>query len=257
MTFTEALLLIGLTANFVRAGDLFLTEAQKEAFGDRIESLTLWLHYAEPLKWLEKHFIGTIFDTVTRSIAVVSGLLWMLLISSNTALSARDSHSSWVEHGIGAFAQQVAAQPVAGLFYSAMIFLSLCATWLVIPLFIRDTDQSKLRSAAHYLILTVTLGVVTFSFMHWYGRSTFPEQLHNDFLENLGITSVMIPLEVQTACWLGLLLIGLIFGFLESLIRSLRWICWRIVSYAKGPLAAVLVIATLVLGVVELAELVK
>src|SRR5207302_8046139 len=49
----DALLIVGLILNFVKAGDLVLRPHQLKWFQDRFEHLTLWLDFTKPLKALK------------------------------------------------------------------------------------------------------------------------------------------------------------------------------------------------------------
>ncbi|MBR8535397.1 hypothetical protein KDU71_07480 [Carboxylicivirga sediminis] len=216
--------IVGIIAQLVKVFDLLLKPQQKKIIESAVETLVLRLEYTKPIKWLEK----LINKKFLLAIVIVVLLLITVLILEITRVFSGVAYSS-SDLIFALFLIIVAGIPVFLYGYPL-------SKWLV-----KDVHPIKffLKSI---IILTVSLIVLLTS-------DYIGENMGSDWSTWLFIVTGLYPASliflISILITFTLMLLILV---IKLLVIISRFICWRILDYNKGPVAAITLIITVGLG---------
>jgi hypothetical protein len=253
----DAAFLIALLTLLVKAGDFLLRPHQQQWVQSSFETATLWLDYRRPALWYTKivnktvvRLVGLIATVGIYALAfmiahqarsegfvlyanpiVIGAILVVLLMSQRTA-----GRLGRVMHGVMAGEKD----EHDGRAYGPHLF------------FLRSLEAIAVLSIASVIVIGIA-GAVLFGVQSMldHGFELGPESL-----VLISIVAFPFAIEAVTAVLIFVVvcsLTGLIATCHVALI-AVRAVCWRIVEYNKGAWAAILVIVTVILGVLDASQ---
>jgi hypothetical protein len=248
----QLLLIAGILVNLVKGAELILRPHQEKWLQYKWESMTLWLHYSKPINWFFQS------GKITQFFWISYALFFPVILVLALALLPELKWRYWI--GVilcflmtgGLFLYSVIMKNKEDDVYQLKIQQKLI-NWFSEG---RTTRQYIFRLL---LLATLTVVLIFLTYVSIIGLIRLKVaspwaffviimflvmpvvRLHGAYLViiNLGITSLTT---------LGLSLILLV---AEFLLRILRGIAWRIAEYNKGAFAAIILVATALLGIIE------
>lgn len=262
----DLLLFIGILSNVIKGGELILVKEQREQVQKFAEKTSLFLRNLKPLESLKLFSVEKVrFLTLVLSGIFVLQFLIALYFSM-------DQVSKYVEGHL--------ALLVTGL-------ISFCLGWFMLPRFISKYGHQLSvwlyshgkgmlfvgRFLTFYALLMLFLSLLLLLFLSSivaFGPDTWPTNLYD--LDNIArrifsegsllvyFIVIVLGLLYPTWIYIGVLIVVsqfvlfqvLILYILELMLKFLRGLARRIAEYTKGAFAALLLIATCVLGIVRL-----
>jgi hypothetical protein len=254
----DAAFLIALLTLLVKAGDFLLRPHQQRCVQSKMETATLWLDYRRPALWYAK--------IVNKPVVRLVGLIATVGIY---ALAYMIAHQAGSE-GFALYANPIVigvillpllmAQRIAGRLgrvmhgvmagekdehygraYGPKLF------------FLRSLEAIAVLSIASVIVVGIA-GAVLYGVQSLVLDRGF--ELGPELLVLISIVAFPFAIEAVTATLIFVVvcsLIGLIATCHVALI-AIRAVCWRIVEYNKGAWAAILVIVTVMLGVLDASQ---
>ena len=241
---------ISLLLTLMKGVDLTLRPHQQKWLQDKLETLTLKLNYANVFKWYSKNLSSLMIK--------FTGVLSLLIVAS------------FLHEAVNRiFATTIASNFILFLStFGLAIFINFRTKPIQVGSFnyiggkdVRENNKNyslamytkrSLRVLLSYLrMISLILGLYYFGIYaldKFYLKQNLPVflfSLISSFPVTIDFLGILISL-------LLILLLSGIVGILHLLLRLIEAICWRIVEYNKGALAAINVIITVVLGVTEL-----
>lgn len=240
----DSLLIIGVLANIAKGGDLLLRKYQKEWLQDQFESLTLRLDDARPVTWFKalsrprpaaiwSTFSALfVFGAPTQLLGGALAILLDLWIMSARNIVSMD-HSFRVALGVGL----IVAVPV-----------SVIVLWKICPKLVRRLvgNGHGGRFFGRLLILYLASVII---FGTFYGVSIFSKDIVVARCVLALLWPSLLPIFILNAAGLLLVTLLIVLLILRLFFSVLRAICWRIAEYDRGVLAAILLLATVALGI--------
>lgn len=257
----EILLIVGILTNVLKGAEILLRPHQQKKVQTFFDHLTLKLEYTSPLKWFGyflKNKIQVVFITIA-SLFLLIGYLGILLSDFADLYYERysDDHS------------YPADIPIFVITIAVAICIAIWAVPTSIVLIYRGNRVVKwLYAEGNSSIFTKRLfyfwGVpVFFNMVPILGLipivpAIILEKILPSILFWIFLFIYALALVIVSGCW-SVIGFAAYFTFLaqitcfclEVLVRLLRAIAWRIVEYNKGAFAAVILLFTVLLGVVE------
>lgn len=241
---------LSLLLTLMKGADLLLRPHQQKWLQNKLETLTLKLNYSNIYKWYSKN-------------------LSSLMIKSLGAFSLLIAASFLHEAVNRIFTTTIASNFI--LFLSTVglaIFINFRTKPIQISSFdyidgkdLREKNEKyplssyikrSCRVILSYLLMITLILVIYYVGIYALDKFYLKQNLPV-FLFSL-ISSLPVTLDffgILITLFLILLLSGIV-GILHFLLRIIESICWRIVEYNKGAFAAINIIITVSLGVVEL-----
>lgn len=246
----DTVTIIGIVLCATKGADLLLRPHQEEALKGRLESLTLWLSYANPLAYYRKvvnrrllNIIGLLVGAATFPFYRRIVLRFMTLHEDKHALAflgaigvglwsirTVNKHYPWMT-GVttGRYAQEqkrpfglpqftVATGEIIALLSAMSVFVG-GVVYLLPSLLIDHTLRYDKELAGYALVAAAPYFYV---------------------IAELGV------------CAAAVLLACMMLAALQGATVTLRAVLWRVVEYGKGPVAACTVIVTVILGLLDL-----
>ncbi|NEO21889.1 MULTISPECIES: hypothetical protein [unclassified Moorena] len=261
--FVDALLVIGILANLVKGGDLFLRESQKQKVQDISESITIYLDDLRPISWLRP--LTT--QKAQHWIIVVGVIEFVIVMVVAFTLQRLDPVDDNI-FGLSLILTQLLALVLSGLSLP-FIFKTGPKTmsWLLQderPLqflcrFLRLIVFGYVIGGAYQLFLLLLISLISLVI----GQGGFFNSL--EFLFQAGswqqltyVVGLLMIWPAFTYFWIVVQSVGLILWLvvliimLETCLLVLRGFAWRVVEYSKGAYAALLLAVTIILGLVSL-----
>ena len=255
----EILLVIGILVNIIKGADLILRPHQQKWFQDKFESLVLWFDYAKPIDWFIKRE-GAKKIYISQALLLVTFLYGgFFLINSR---SMKGGWSWWgiliilyfVIYGVGQVISIKSNQDSKGLNPELLTnkYDRRVIRWLF-------GSQSLRQRLSRHLIVS-TLGFVATFWLYIIldiGRDPLNPPGSSLLIELVlvvqGVSIVIgFLLIVAGILSFSILVFSLLFLLSELMLKIIRGIAWRIAEYNKGAFAAIVLLATIVLGVIEL-----
>ena len=245
----NALIIVGALISLLNLGALLLRPQQKEVFHRFIESLTRALDYTRPMIWFAR--LGERKFAVLWTI--ISALLFFLAYPGIRML--RGTPALLVDLWSNTFGIQLSLIFVLApgnfdlVTKSEYVFLAI--NLLTIPTtfwFIGSRITTFLASGNRLIIFIVRMLVmyaatVVLAFALYIGAANNPRSLWYAIVGVPGLLILPVPIVVVTIGMLMMSLTLLLFA-LGLFLKVSRAICWKIVEYSKGALAAVIAILT-------------
>lgn len=261
-------LLVGVATVLLNLTDLLLRESQRRNVRNALDTLTLFLAYQRPLTWLTRLPKGII---VIPFLACASFVAFALSVDRPLPRAAA---LLFLPAYIG---MTLYAPPIVFARYSTSIFRRLGGDARITALarnawtLTKDSFFAGLRlyplALGLALLLSIAIAIVDAIAEVSSGHSIARED--SRMMQLLGsvivVDWVMLKRRAETflLARLGIpvlatiVMLSLVFGLLELLLKLGRAMCWRIVEYQKGPVAAVVLIVTSVLALLKLFTSVK
>jgi hypothetical protein len=259
----DVLTLIGIVLNLVKATDLILRPHQQRWVQAKFESLTLLLEYTRPLRWFAglsqaslifivyaltgayvAFRMGRIIDWLGHFIpplagsreppfgAYVFGIVVMLIVGFSKYRSAEAME--WIIHGDHSTrAPHETIHPFLFVLRFLWITLRFCFSFVLVDLFVYGTMS---------IVLTKRISLIPYS--------SFDYRLFRIALFS-GMFYLFSLLAIVPVCTL-ISGITIVLFILEILLKVSRAVCWRIVEYNKGVVAAITLILTVALGALDI-----
>lgn len=230
----DLVLAIGIIASLLNIGDFILRPQQKESFQKGMENLVLWLDYKRPL-----NLISNIRSLKRWHLCCIG---FSLLIISLTILQYY--HNLYVAR-VGLFF----------VIYSLTIIQSVpWWRWATHVFDHIDPHKGILQILFRSIILVLVNIIVTVIFIL---IAKFTE------IGSIVFVLVLLPIYIFRLRWImafnaavSVSIIALsacsFLFIIESLVRILRIIGWRIIEYSKGAWAAIILLATTILSLIKL-----
>lgn len=263
----EILLIVGIFVNLIKGGELILRPHQQKWLQDKFETFVLMLDYTKPLEWYinksrkkvfwisgwsiglglyglagaviqPKRYGGLTFKISFDNLKTfIAASLILLVFSFTKYVLSKNSDESDEINSIVARLQKplnewLTDDESVGGQISRLLFVGITASIFVIitgALLVFYIDNVFFATAAHddtVLFLLAMAGVVIIGSIVWIGVRFA-----------IGVLIFMI-------LFLSML-------FTELLLKLLRGLTWRIAEYNKGAFAALVLVATALLGVAE------
>lgn len=232
------LFIIGTLVNLLKGADLLLRPHQKKMVQEQAETLTLWAEETKPVEWYAKltstksQFVLLAVIAVLTTVPLLAGMFFIrdmggtfivflpiLTVTSMLFLSRPAMKGTRWLFGDGSFSssrKKVVSilGPIFGWLYIISLLIRF-VTWI---------DKNFERSASS-VISTIAIGLICV---------TMP---------------LYILFVVLSILWLSLMFFHFSLVILEYTMKIFRAIAWRIVEYDNGAYAALVLIATIILGI--------
>jgi hypothetical protein len=275
----DTLFALGLAINLLKGIDFFLTEKHRKKVQGAAERMTLWLIDVRPLTWFR--IVSTpaaVFLLVAISFAGSIVVLYLAYKSGIGYLGAI-SFSSHKHQGIVMFVVRVL---FAGTYLIGSTLSPIIAGIFIFPVIMNwFFDEHHFFVFLGRFFLFLVLGAILTAIMHaflgsgfflfdqgfaWVAGARFdpsaPARLSEFLTSSYGITGVSvgskggpslyvlyaIPILVGSLAILSEILLAA----LAVIVSLMRTVAWRIVIYDKGALAALLLLTTIGLGILQL-----
>jgi hypothetical protein len=240
LNIVDGLTIIFVCGLLVKLADILLRPQQQKWLRDKADTVTLWLDYTKPIEWTAK--------LKTSAGAWILSALCICYIVVNYALEYRRSgRKQLFMNGREAFA-------IIGSWLLSAILIALIGRRLLGWVLRTDSFAGVLIRALPLFLLGALVLVLMPSLYGVIVNKT------GAFGGNFGLTVnvlffVLYPVIVLPAVLSSLLMLVLIlsslFRVLEIVFKVIRHVAWSIVEYSKGPVAALLVIVSVILLAVE------
>lgn len=243
----EILLIIGIFANLLKGADLLLRRKQQDWIQEKFEILTLRLDYTRPLDW----YTGFKSRKARLSFIIASSLLYFSLDISISLINWNQVTVYWLLLRV--------------LVISWITWQFIDRTKREHPLikFILSGERFNLFLSRPCLILAMGIAInialatllIAFFLSYISGELVGCIILLYSELFILGLFLTFMPIiEIEMLAVLSLLVLltSVILLISEALLRIIRGIAWRIVEYTKGAYAAIVLLITVVLSILEL-----
>jgi hypothetical protein len=236
----DVLLIVGLILNFVKAGDLILRPHQLKWFQDRFEHMTLWLDFTKPLKALK-----TLTSDDGRLALLVLGYVPAIFV-----LAATQAPQASEPKGISL---------ITYLNFGILIFLikkGLPITrWLFgdgrVTSFLKRFMLLSIGQLVALVCLVLSVRLIVYLSDHSNEHFLLGALFVVDILVLLALALLnLVYSTIWLACFLTIVASSILLIF-EILLRFARGIAWRIVEYNKGAFAAIVLIVTVALGLID------
>lgn len=256
MTILDLVLIIGILTNVVKGADLILRPHQQKWINDKFESLTLWLDYAKPLKWFSNLATsrGQIILILIGSLELVAVAIIVLLFKRNDNVPRSERLTQILVLVISllcipVIVKRIGPKVTSWLFGDAKILRFLMRYILLI--------------IGGYIILGLYQAVVMIFIWLFSSRKSYFDFMDatldsNSWEHSAYLISIMALWPFFTFFWIliqvgGIVLWAAVILFLlEVLLKIGRGIAWRITEYNKGAYAALTLILTIFIGIVDL-----
>jgi len=232
------LFIIGTLINLLKGADLLLRPHQKKKVQERAETLTLWAEETKPVEWYAK---------------LTSPKAQFILLTTVAAVIT-----------IPLFAAIFFIRDMSGIFLFfipvftvvSMLFLSRPAMkgtkWLFgdgsFP-----SSRKKVVSILGPLFGWLYIISLLIRFVMWIDKNFERSTSTIISLIGIGLICVTLPIYILFVIlcllWLSLMIFHFSLVALEYTLKIFRAVAWRIVEYDKGAYAALVLIATIILGV--------
>jgi len=244
--YTCILVAINLLLISIRVADLLLPRRLKKWLEGKFDTLTLKLSYISFFRWYSKlvniwllKFVGIfslilvtsiLHDSFLRVVSTALNtnpilFLGALGLSTAFALRMKGTHKSSLEYLEGKGVEN----------FSLMVFI-----------------VRSLKVLKGFFILIVFAFVFYSASFYFIDKFIIKENLPIFIYTIICITPVSINgLGIFISLFIVLLLTFVI-GIFHYLLVGVRWICWKIVSYDKGLFAAIIIVITVVLVILEI-----
>lgn len=276
----EILLILGIIINLIKGADLILRPHQQKWIQDKFDTFTLWLDYSRPLNWYNTRRVGGITLGAGFRILTIVGIISIAL-----------DHLSWITASVALIvcsaivisfvrAQMGKARPVnqdgvisvnqdikpSKLFFPIRINDQL-VDWLFKS---KDIWQYLLRTFLTVLLALVLILIIYIALQGLFYSLAFVSDLTGinikinrvnlivtlmlliiPLLIYFGIVVISMPLILTGAASLFPLISSVLFLMFEAVLKIIRGIVWRAAEYNKGAFAAIVLLVTVVLGIVE------
>jgi hypothetical protein len=233
------LFVLGVLANLLNLSDFLLRPSQKEAFQRLMETAVLWLDYTKPMTWLRR--LGNMPAYWLFPIGLFTGYVgWSLM------------NSTWVTsfgRMLGLF-----------MFTASSLIAILAHRWRYANvIFNYITSDGKVST---FLWRSAGLSVLSLSVAILAGSGSYLiEKSGNPWLSLiiLGYYAIclyfarsMMTLGISIPAIIFMIYMTLLLFIMESTLIFIRAICWRIVDFSRGAWAAVILLATVAIGLTKL-----
>lgn len=243
----DILFIIGLLVHLFKGADLLLRPHQERWLQEKCDTLALWLDFTRPLKWYAKFKIRK-----TRVILIIGSAVLYLSLAAGLASRNWDPYTQYNLIMIIVFTVYIAREfldsgksehPVIKFLLSGQGFL----IFLLRPILLLAVGAfiifAYLVVVAALFYCFVTNQLVLFIII-LYGALTV-----------LGILITynvpLVQIEMLAVLSLCILCLSAILLVAEAFLLVFRGIAWRIAEYNKGAFAAIVLIATILLGATE------
>lgn len=254
----DTLLVISVLVSLLNLGDWILRPSQKKVVDGALETLTLKLEYTRPIGWF-----GRLAEPkVARRWTVFCGLFFFLFFVLSASPGAKGGalallYDLWTRTTV---LQLRVAAPLVNAGHPevvfGIVFAGLAASSIIAILVLGRIGPrltARLATPAKFwpyfgkMLLLYGLSAL-FMFVSSLGAEHAGDQW---WYLPIGLPIWLLQLVPVVLCTVALLMFTLVpvFGVLELLLKLARGIAWRIVEYSKGPWAAVILLATVSLGV--------
>lgn len=245
-TFVSTLFIVFCLINIVKLGDLIVRPHQQKWFQDKLETLTLKLDYLNTLNWFKRN--------INSRFILIIGFIGFLFTFPffHKFVNFLGLH----------FQENLLLSTITG-FISIFIFRRMRQIIGIDYIVGKDTEVDEyiyetttFRSRAFSVVLK--LWIIMKCLLILYATVVY---LLYKYLIHKELDVLLYGLWFITpflATWLALILSFILMGIttilvylLHILIKILDGICWRIIEYNKGSLAAICLIITVILGLIE------
>jgi hypothetical protein len=235
----DILFVLGIVANLLNLGDFLLRPSQKESFQRHIETAVLWLDYTRPMAWVRR--LGNMPAYWLFPIGLFTGYVGWSLMNSIWATN--------FGRMLGYF-----------MFISSFFIVVLAHRWRYANvIFNYVTSDGKVST---FLWRSIGLSTLSFSISvaAAYGFYLI-EKSGNLWLNliSLGYLAIclyfarsILTLSISIPAIVFMVYIMFLLFIMESILIFTRAICWRIVEFSKGAWAAVILLATVAIGLSKL-----
>lgn len=262
-TTINVLFVISLALTVMKASGLVLRPHQRKVVDDKLESATLWLDYRRPIQWLRRQSFSRQFNKLLLLGIIELFVAFAVLISGVDHKRFLDETLTASENAYLVLSVLIASVAIwSSVILVLRLFPLKWALWVILigcipfvgPLWrILSTYQSSLVSLVSYvqegeLICTLKpeLNRLVCIEFPW----TFGGFLASFALLVLGQAALILMLVGEAA--IGTILVASFFLIGEVALSMARVVMWRVVEYEKGAFAALLVLATVLLGILKL-----
>lgn len=247
----NVLFAIGIFSNLVKLGDLILRPSQQQIVQRAVDRLTLWLDYTRPLDWLRRLLTknsGRTFIRFTTIFVIISNIGQILSGGGLFGILVFSAIPQHFHIGIKIFALTITVllTPFIVNRYGVRIALWLVADGRLLWLLLRYVGCAIL-GAVGFGLLVALLGIPILLILLASGGDPDPNiVMAISFLVTLPLFEVMITILMVP----GLAIISMYFLVpLDICLRLLRGLAWRVAEYSKGAWAALMLLATVFLGI--------
>jgi hypothetical protein len=243
-------LVLAVVTNLAALTDFLLLPEQRARFNRMCDTLTLRLSFINTATWLRRWMVASRRANITLIVFLAYAACALPAVTYDYAVEAFAGGFSWRAlarvAGFCAFMAGILA-------YFAVVVIKVSR--VILPRL--AANPSVLRFVTRFLASAAAGIAIIFAL-------AFPLAWFQDSSANRGLLHLVLVLLIITVgglmmTWIclfidGLITLGvaLIVAFpVRTIIRLAQAIMWRISSYPKGPLSAVLAVMTAVLGVVR------
>jgi hypothetical protein len=240
---------LGVLMVVLKAGDLILRPYQQEWVQDKLETLTLHLHFMKPVDWFAT-FV-TPLATALATIAVSFALGVRLLPAMRKTIDIK------INPSLESFAS--ATIMLVTLPSTTFVGRTFTAQWFVIGKLVAERKQPLrdlfIRWARNCFVFLIALSLIVTLFEQCIRipQPTDYKLTRTDYILALfaGLPQIYWFLQCFLPGLTLLVVMGLL-GILHICVLGLREVTWRIVEFQKGAFAALIAIATLICGIADI-----
>ena len=235
----DILFVLGVLANLLNLGDFLLRPSQKESFQRHMETAVLWLDYTRPITWLRR--IGNMPAYWILLIALCLGSTGWILMNSTWATNLGRII------GLFMFVASVWSVLLVHLCrYTNIVFDYLTSNGKVSIFLLKSTGLFVLMISVNTLILYGIFLIeksqnlwLNLLILAYYAICLY-------FARLILIATVSLPATMFMVSVMSFLFI------MESTLTFVRSMCWRIVEFSKGAWSAIILLATVAIGLAKL-----
>ncbi len=268
----EILLVVGILANIIKAGDLLLRPHQQSWLQEKFDVLTLKLDYTRLLEWFSRILVRRVLLFVARKICIICILLSLSL-----------------QKGVPLILRILIMAPVIWLIYDLYFniksphFVNILASKMSVPYrrskytWMLSSGGALERSAIQWILdctsltyyifrlIVIATTVLIFTWLTVNGILRIDRLLKPYLMDEvlawtmvyvyygafiLLLTHGLSIILLGTSCLIALT-VSLAILFMELMLKATRGIVWRITEYSKGAFAAIILLFTALLAVAE------
>ena len=235
----DILFVLGIVANLLNLGDFLLRPSQKESFQRYMETTVLWLDYTRPITWLRR--LGNMPAYWIFLIALSLGSIGWILMNSTWATNLGRII------GFFMFIASVWSILLVHLWrYTNIVFNYLTSNGKVSTFLLKSTGLIVLMISINSLIyygfslieksenLWLSLLVLAYYAMCLY------------FARSILLVAVSLPATMFIVSVMFFLFM------MECTLIFIRAMCWRIVEFSKGSWSAIILLATVAIGLAKI-----
>jgi hypothetical protein len=233
----------------MKGADLLLRPYQQKWLQNKLETLTLKLNYTNILKWYSNHLQYTLL--------LLIGFFSLILVMSILRNSFLIVMSTALKENVIVFICAIVFLILLN-FKTRDIFKKSLEYLEGKDIIVKNENYSLIIFLKRALIVLRSHFILVFSFFLFYcivfygiDKLIFKENLPFVNYSLTSVASITIEFLGILIFLTTMILLTLIVGILHFILKIMEAFCWRIIEFNKGAFAAINILITFILGIIE------